>query len=105
MIFIDTASTDPAVNLGSEEYFLRHQRLSSTILMLWRDRPASVIGHFQSIFAEVNLAFARAHALPILRRISGCGAVYHGLGNLCFSLMMDRAAPTPSAARLLQPMV
>jgi lipoate-protein ligase A len=105
MIFIETASTDPAVNLAYEEYYLRHGPRGSDILMLWHNRPTIVIGRYQSIFAEANLPYAEAHGISAFRRISGGGAVYHDPGNLCFSLIRDRSAPTPGAARLLQPIV
>jgi lipoate-protein ligase A len=106
MVFIETASTDPATNLAFEEYFLRNKPPGADIFMLWRNQPAVVIGRHQSIFAEVDLAYARAHAIQVLRRISGGGAVYHDRGNLCFSLIMDKATPgLPSAVDLLRPIV
>jgi lipoate---protein ligase len=106
MLFIETASTDPAINLAYEEYFLTHKPPGVDLLMLWRNQPAVVIGRYQSIFAEVNLAYTQAGGIPVLRRISGGGAVFHDTGNLCFSLIMDKAAPgLPSAADLLHPVV
>jgi lipoate---protein ligase len=106
MVFIETASTDPSVNLAFEEHFLRHKGPGETILMLWRNQPAVVVGRFQNIFAEVNLEYTQTHSIQILRRISGGGAVYHDAGNLCFSLIMDRVQPgLPKAADLLRPMV
>jgi lipoate-protein ligase A len=106
MVFIETASTDPAINLAYEEYFLTHKPPGVDVLMLWCNRPAVVIGRYQSIFAEVNLAYTQACGIQVFRRISGGGAVFHDAGNLCFSLIRDKATPgLPSAAGLLQPIV
>jgi lipoate-protein ligase A len=106
MVYIETASTNPAVNLAFEEYYLRNKSPDDAILMLWHSQPAVVVGRFQSIFAEVNLEYAKSKSIQILRRISGGGAVYHDAGNLCFSLILDRINPgMPRAATLLRPIV
>lgn len=106
MVYIETASTDPAVNLAFEEHYLRNKPLGTDILMLWRNQPAVVIGHYQSVFAEANLAYTQTQGIQVLRRISGGGAVYHDLGNLCFSLIIDKKTTgLPNVAHLLQPLV
>ncbi len=106
MIYIDTASTEPSVNLAFEEYFLKNKRPGESYLMLWRDQPAVVVGRYQSIFAEVNLEYAVTTCLPIFRRISGGGAVYHDPGNLCFSLIMDKeVSGMPRVPELMRPIV
>ncbi len=106
MIYIDTASTEPSINLAFEEYFLRNKSPGENYLMLWRDQPAVVVGRYQSIFAEVNLEYALANSIPIFRRISGGGAVYHDPGNVCFSLIMGKeVSGMPRVPEIMRPIV
>ena len=42
------------------------------------------MGKFQNPFLECNLHYLRAHKIPLFRRESGGGCVYHDLGNLNF---------------------
>ena len=93
MIYIETGSYTPAVNLAYEEYFLKVRELENDLFMLWRNEPAVVVGHFQNIQEEVNSGFAQAHHIHIIRRISGGGAVYQDLGNLCFSFVLHDVRP------------
>ncbi len=89
MIYIETGSCTPAVNLAYEEYFMKEKDLGDDLFMLWRDEPAIVVGRFQNTLAEVNSAYAEEHGIRVIRRISGGGTVYHDLGNLCFSLILQ----------------
>ncbi len=106
MIYIETGSVSPAVNLAYEEYFFKKAALQDDAFMLWQDEPAVVIGRFQNIWGEVDLAYAQEHQIQVLRRISGGGAVYHDLGNLCFTFIVRGIAPgdldPPRYTRLAQ---
>ena len=61
--------------------------------MLWRSEPTIVVGRFQNTLEEVNAGFAEAHHIQVIRRISGGGAVYHDLGNVCFSFILHDTQP------------
>lgn len=89
MIFqIDNNNTsDPHVNLAIEECVLRHLDPDRTYFLMYVNRPSIIVGRHQNILEEVNLPFAARHGLPVLRRISGGGAVYHDCGNLNFSFI------------------
>jgi lipoate-protein ligase A len=93
MIYLETGSNSPTVNLAFEEYFLKSKDLGDEILMLWQNEPAVVIGRFQNIWGEVNLPYAEVHHIAVIRRISGGGTVYHDLGNLCFTFIVPRIVP------------
>ncbi len=80
MIFIRRPQTNPYFNLAAEEYFLRNSR--EDVLMLWQNEPSVVVGKHQNVMAEVNMDFVRENNIPVLRRISGGGTVYHDLGNI-----------------------
>lgn len=85
MIYIEKHSTDPWFNLAAEEVALKST--SEDILMLWVNKPSVVLGKHQNTVAEINQAFVIEHDIPVIRRISGGGTVYHDLGNLNYSLI------------------
>ena len=78
--------TDPAINLALEEFCVRNLDLTSEeYILIYFNKPCVVIGKHQNVFAEVNLPFLRTHEIPLYRRISGGGAVYHDEKNINFS--------------------
>jgi lipoate---protein ligase len=93
VIYIETGSCAPAVNLTYEEYFLKGKDLEEDLLMLWRNEPTIVVGRFQNTLEEINASFAENHNIRVIRRISGGGAVYHDLGNVCFSFILHDTQP------------
>lgn len=80
--------TNAAHNLALEEYLFRNRREGS-IFLIWQNAPAVIIGKNQVASAEVDLSYARANGIPVLRRLTGGGAVYHDLGNINFSFLED----------------
>jgi lipoate-protein ligase A len=89
MVILD-ATTDPYFNLAAEEFILRE--LPKPVLRLWRSKKCVIIGRHQIPDLEVNLAEAEKAGVPVLRRLSGGGAVYHDLGNLNFTLVSRNPA-------------
>ncbi len=88
MIYIDNRNfTDPHLNLALEEYVLRHPEMTGDYLLLYVNDPVVIIGKHQNPWEEANLPFLREQNIPLLRRISGGGAVYHDPGNLNFSFI------------------
>ncbi|MBP5585814.1 MAG: lipoate--protein ligase [Lentisphaeria bacterium] len=76
--------TDPAYNLALEEVMTA--QADAPFAMLWRNRPAVIIGRNQNAFREFDSAYAREHGISVVRRMTGGGAVYHDLGNLNYSI-------------------
>lgn len=91
MIYLETNSFDPSYNLAFEEYAFRFiaEQEKDDIFMLWRNRPCIVVGKNQNMIEEINLEYCRAHHLPVVRRISGGGTVYHDLQNLNFTFILN----------------
>ena len=85
MIFIERLETNPYFNIAAEEYILK--KYSEDVLMLWQSEPSVVIGKHQNTLKEINLDFIRETGIPVIRRISGGGTVYHDLGNLNYTLI------------------
>ena len=84
-LWIDNDRTDPPWNLAAEEYLLTAHR--ETIAMLWRNSRSVIIGKNQDREAEVDTALARKLGVPVVRRVTGGGAVFHDLGNVNFTYM------------------
>lgn len=84
MIAFDSHSTDPYYNLAFEEFIFTRIR-EEDVFLLWRSTPCMVVGSYQNICREVRAARLWRMGIPVLRRISGGGAVYHDLGNLNYS--------------------
>ena len=82
---ITSLSNEAAENLSLEEALLLH---SSTDFLLFYVNEASVIlGKHQNPWLEVNLPYASSHGIPVRRRLSGGGTVFHDLGNVNFAFI------------------
>ncbi len=79
--------TDPALNLALEEYVVRNPGMTEDYFLLSFNSPAVIIGRHQNAFEEINLLFLRKKGIPVIRRLSGGGTVYHDKGNLNFSFI------------------
>lgn len=77
--------TDPYLNIAAEEYYVKHS--TNDICMLWINDRSVIIGKHQNAYAEINYPYLKANNIPVIRRISGGGAVYHDKGNLNFSFI------------------
>jgi len=83
---------DPQANLALEEALVRAAP-PHPVLRIWRSSACVVIGRAQQVAREVNLAACAADGVPVLRRSSGGGTVYHDLGNLNISVAVPGQAP------------
>jgi lipoate-protein ligase A len=91
MYFIDSEGVnDPRTNLAIEEHILRNTESREDGVFLYINEPSIILGRNQNPFEEANLQFAEANRLPVVRRLSGGGTVYHDLGNLNFSFITDQ---------------
>lgn len=73
---------EPGINLALEEHCLRRMDPGRRYLILYVNRPCVVVGRHQNILAEADVEFLRSRSIPVLRRISGGGTVYHDRGNI-----------------------
>ncbi|MFN2136785.1 MAG: biotin/lipoate A/B protein ligase family protein [Candidatus Promineifilaceae bacterium] len=87
MIVIKTPTSDPHLNLAIEEYLLRRIVEDEAILMFYVNEPSVIVGRNQNVFQEVNYSFVNEMEIPVIRRLSGGGTVYHDPGNLNYCLI------------------
>lgn len=89
MVYLESASTDPAFNLALEQYVFDSMPRSNEYFMLWQNDNAIIVGRHQNTAEEINADYVREHGIRVVRRLSGGGAVYHDLGNLNFTFIVD----------------
>jgi lipoate-protein ligase A len=85
MIFIERGQTDPFFNIAAEEFLLKNT--NEEILTFWQSMPSVILGKHQNPVKEVNLDFVNQQKIPVIRRISGGGTVFHDLGNINYTLI------------------
>lgn len=90
MFILTLGESDPFFNLSAEEYFLCEK--DEDFFLLWQNEPCIVIGRNQNAADEINGDYVRTRSLPVVRRITGGGAVYHDAGNLNFSFIINGEA-------------
>jgi lipoate-protein ligase A len=82
---INQTNNDPYFNLAAEEYFLKN--FQEDFFILWRSRPSVVVGKHQNALAEINHEFVKMNKIPVARRLSGGGTVFHDPGNVNFTFI------------------
>jgi lipoate-protein ligase A len=90
MYCINLDTTDPFFNLAIEELLLKSYK--EEYLLLYINSPSVIIGKHQAGHREVNTRFVYENQIPVIRRISGGGTVFHDRGNLnfCFILQSEQ---------------
>ncbi|XP_056324586.1 lipoyltransferase 1, mitochondrial [Danio aesculapii] len=82
-IILKSASSGIFENLALEDWIHDHVDLQNrSLLLLWRNSPVVVIGRHQNPWQECNLPETRRLGIPLARRRSGGGTVYHDFGNI-----------------------
>ncbi|MCJ7688467.1 MAG: lipoate--protein ligase, partial [Clostridiaceae bacterium] len=89
MIIINNTNINPYFNMAVEEYILKE--FKEDCFMLWRNEPAIIVGKNQNTLSEINLEYIQANNIPVVRRLSGGGTVFHDLGNLNFTFIKNNS--------------
>ena len=92
-------TTDPYYNLAAEEFLLT--QVQEPVFRLWRNEASVIVGKNQNSLAEIDTEFVRQRAIPVVRRMSGGGAVFHDLGNLNYTFIEERR-PGEDSARMFK---
>ncbi|RPB22770.1 hypothetical protein L211DRAFT_772179, partial [Terfezia boudieri ATCC MYA-4762] len=108
--FVST-STNPFINLSTEQHIFQSCYEHPVILMLYINSPCVVIGRNQNPWSEVNLpnilssrtqtdaawGGGAVDGVSLLRRRSGGGTVFHDLGNVNYSAIVPALGFTRDA--------
>lgn len=90
MIYLESPSTDPYWNLALEEFVFEHMDHCKQYFMLWQNDKAVVVGKYQNTAEEIDPQYVDEHQICVVRRLSGGGAVYHDMGNLNYTFIVDQ---------------
>lgn len=89
MRYFEGISTDSSFNLAMEQYVFDSMPRSESYFLLWQNAPSVIIGKYQNAYEEVSQTYVTEHGIPVIRRLSGGGAVYHDLGNINYTFITD----------------
>lgn len=90
VVFISQSSNVYA-NLAFEDWMYRNWSFENRhVLFLWQNDPCVVIGRHQVPQVEANMPYLESAGVPVVRRNSGGGTVYHDQGNLNLTFFTAR---------------
>lgn len=89
MYYYVMKSNDIRRNLATEQYLMNEINFDEPLLLFYIEGPCIIVGRNQNTLEEINKKYVDEHGIVVTRRLSGGGAVYQDLGNLCFSFVVD----------------
>lgn len=75
-------------NLATEQYLMNNDQIKLPLVLFYIEGSCVIVGRNQNMIEKVNQKYCRKHQITITRRLSGGGAMYQDLGNLCFSFIV-----------------
>ncbi len=101
--FIISNITEPYFNIASEEYLLK--QTAGYYIYLWRNDKAVIVGNNQNTLLEVNLNKADEKGVKVVRRLTGGGAVYHDVNNICYTIIAPYLEEENSYKKFTKPVI
>ncbi len=84
MKIFHSSSFNPYVNLAIEDWLLREYPLQDEVWLFYQNAPSVILGRFQNPWLECDLGWMHSQKIPLVRRPSGGGTVWHDEGNVNF---------------------
>lgn len=89
MRYVSMTSHNIGENLATEQYLMNNKNFGEPLLLFYYEEPCIIVGRNQNTMEEINQKYVDDNHIRVTRRLSGGGAVYQDLGNLCFSFVVD----------------
>lgn len=89
MRYVSMKSHNIGENLATEQYLMNNKDFGEPLLLFYYEEPCIIVGRNQNTLEEINQKYVQDNNIRVTRRLSGGGAVYQDLGNLCFSFVVD----------------
>lgn len=105
MYYIKSNQHDATYNLALEQYVFDQLDRQHSYLMLWQNANAVIIGKHQNTVEELDASFVDKHAIQVVRRLSGGGAVYHDMGNINFTFISNMEGESFAFSAFCQPVI
>ncbi len=103
MLLIKSQTNNPYLNIATEEFLLKNT--SEDLIFFYRNAPSVIIGKHQVHNIEVNLPFVTEHKIPVIRRISGGGSVFHDENNLNYAIISSSKKAWVDFDKFTQPLI
>lgn len=89
MRYVAMKSHNIGENLATEQYLMNNKEFGEPLLLFYYEEPCIIVGRNQNTLEEINQKYVQDNNIRVTRRLSGGGAVYQDLGNLCFSFVVN----------------
>lgn len=103
MLFVFSENTDPYFNLAAEEYLVKN--LSEEVFMIWRNHNTIVVGRNQNTLSEIHYEYVKENDIRVVRRMSGGGTVFHDMGNVNFTFIVNSGDDFSNYKRFCEPVI
>ena len=97
MRLLHADSADPKTNAAFEESLYRAPgEPTEAVLLFYRNAPSVHCGRNQFPAAECAVSWCARQGIPVLKRCTGGGTVFHDLGNLNYAFVLPRRLYDPA---------
>lgn len=88
MQYLAVRTHDIRRNLATEQYLMNSDKMTPPFLLFYIEKDCIIVGRNQNTLEEINQKYCEEHGVTITRRLSGGGAMYQDMGNMCFSFVV-----------------
>ncbi|WP_129044946.1 lipoate--protein ligase [Companilactobacillus metriopterae] len=89
MKYVVMKDQDIRDNLATETFVMNNIKTDEPVVLFYFEGPCIIVGRNQNTVEEINNEYVKENDITVTRRLSGGGAVYQDLGNLCFSFVVN----------------
>jgi lipoate-protein ligase A len=88
--FLVSKTHNPYENMALEHCIMESVQEDELVMMIYVNDPSIIIGRHQNPWQEIQMERVAYKHVPIVRRLSGGGTVYHDRGNINFAFIYKK---------------